>query len=62
MKNNSKEKDRKIEITNLSNQIVSSDLEDLSNLETAEIVGGWSSSPIGYMRRGVSGILSGRDP
>ena len=63
MKNNNKENNSKIKITDLSNKITNSDLEDLSNSKTAEIVGGtWYSSTFGVYRRAIVGIGGGRSP
>ena len=58
MKNNSK-----IEITDLSHKVANLDLEDLSNTETVQIVGG-SGYPTSasYYRRAVNGIATGRNP
>ena len=63
MKNNNKENNSKIKITDLSNKITNSDLEDLSNSKTAEIVGGglFSNLMAAYRRSG-GGIPGGRSP
>ena len=55
MKNNSK-----LEINDLYNKIANSDLEDLSNSKTAEIVGGSLYSNLMAAHRRVGGGISTR--